>query len=54
MWRLSDLIKQWANKDEAYDPRETWVNDYPNGFLFLVLMALVLFVVAFVVPFLGL
>jgi hypothetical protein len=52
--RLSDLIKKWANKEESYDARETWVNDYPNGFLFLVLFGFVLFVVAFVIPFFGL
>jgi hypothetical protein len=48
MWRLSDLIKEWAKNEKQYDSRETWVNDYPNGFHFLVLIGLAIFLVAFV------
>jgi hypothetical protein len=50
MWRLSDLIK-WAKQGEP-DGKKTWVNDYPNGFIFIVLIVLGLFGVAFA-PFLG-
>jgi hypothetical protein len=52
MWRLSDLIK-WAKHGEPYDGRKTSVNDYPNGFLFIVLLALAIFFVSFLMPFLG-
>jgi hypothetical protein len=54
MWRLSDLINKLAKKGEPCDPRKNWVNDYPNGFLFLALMALALFFVSFLKPLLGL
>jgi len=54
MWRLSDLINKLAKKGEPYDPRKNWGNDYPNGFLFLALMVLVIFFLSFLKPLLGL
>ena len=46
---LSDLI----NETKAPEDKADWVNDYPNGLIFLVIMALGLFLVAFVAPKLG-
>jgi hypothetical protein len=54
MSRLSDLIREMAKKEKLYDAREKWVNDYPNGFLFLALMILVIFFLSFFKPLLGL
>jgi hypothetical protein len=48
MGLLSDLINK-TTKDQA-PPKDNWVNDYPNGFIFLVIMMLVLFISAFVLP----
>jgi hypothetical protein len=53
MSRLSDLIREMAKKEKLYDAREKWVNDYPNGFLFIGLMMLVIFFVSFLKPLLG-
>jgi hypothetical protein len=54
MSRLSDLIIEMAKKEKLSDAREKWVNDYPNGFLFIGLMMLVIFFVSFLRPLLGL
>jgi len=53
MRSLPSLIYEWANKAAPKDGKKTWVNDYPNGFLFIGLMVLGLFLVQFIVPFLG-
>jgi hypothetical protein len=53
MWRLSDLINKLAKKEEPYDPRKNLANDYPNGFLFLALLAFAIFFVGFLKPLLG-
>jgi hypothetical protein len=54
MSRLSDLIIEMAKKEKLHDAREKWVNDYPNGFIFLALMILGIFFVSFLKPLLGL
>ena len=45
---LSDLINEIKAENKS-----DWVNDYPNGLIFLVIMFLGLFLVAFVAPKLG-
>jgi hypothetical protein len=53
MWNWSDLIK-WAKHGATDDPQKNWVNDYPNGFLFLALIVFALIFVSFIKPLLGL
>ena len=47
---LSDLRDEITTVPEN---NESWNNDYPNGLIFLVIMFLGLFLVAFVAPKLG-
>ena len=54
MRSLPDLIYEWAKKGAPKDGQKIWVNDYPNGFIFLALMILGIFFVSFLKPLLGL
>jgi len=54
MRSLPSLIYEWANKAAPKDGKKTWVNDYPNGFLFLALIVFALIFVSFIKPLLGL
>jgi hypothetical protein len=51
MRSLPDLIYEWAKKGAPKDGQKIWVNDYPNGFIFLLIIAFAIFFVAFIVPF---
>jgi hypothetical protein len=54
MRSLPELIYELANKAAPKDGQNLWVNDHPNGFIFLAIMVIALFFKAFLMPLLGL
>jgi len=48
MRRLPDLINKNTADQASPKGKDNWVNDYPNGFVLLVIMAMLLFVIGLV------